>query len=194
MIGRKEHEMTTTWMAGVLAGAALICAAHPAVAQDKAKTEAAELASASQAALQQLYASVPLAKELGPKAHAILVFPKVTKAGLGVGGQHGEGALLKGGKAVAYYKTTGASFGLQAGAQQYGYAMFFMNDKALAQLDNAKGFEVGVGPSVVLVDEGMAKTTTTTTLKDDIYAVVFGQKGLMAGLGIQGNKISKITP
>jgi lipid-binding SYLF domain-containing protein len=194
MIGRKEHEMTTTWMAGVLAGAALICAAHPSVAQDKAKTEAAELASASQAALQQLYASVPLAKELGPKAHAILVFPKVTKAGLGVGGQHGEGALLKGGNAVAYYKTTGASFGLQAGAQQYGYAMFFMNDKALAQLDNAKGFEVGVGPSVVLVDEGMAKTTTTTTLKDDIYAVVFGQKGLMAGLGIQGNKISKITP
>ena len=186
--------MTTTWMAGVLAGAALICAAHPSIAQDKEKSDAAELASASQAALQQLYASVPLAKELGPKAHAILVFPKVTKAGLGVGGQHGEGALLKGGKAVAFYKTTGASFGLQAGAQQYGYAMFFMNDKALAELDNAKGFEVGVGPSVVVMDEGMAKTTTTTTLKDDIYAVVFGQKGLMAGLGIQGNKISKITP
>ena len=119
--------MTTTWMAGVLAGAALICAAHPSVAQDKGKTAAAELASASQAALQQLYASVPLAKELGPKAHAILVFPKVTKAGLGVGGQYGEGALLKGGTAVAYYKTTGASFGLQAGGQQYGYAMFFMN-------------------------------------------------------------------
>ena len=186
--------MTTTWMAGVLAGAALICSAHPSVAQDKAKTEAAELASASQAALQQLYASVPLAKALGPKAHAILVFPKVTKAGLGVGGQHGEGALLKGGNAVAYYKTTGASFGLQAGGQQYGYVMLFMNATALEQLDNKNGFEVGVGPSVVLVDEGMAKTTTTTTLKDDIYAFVFGQKGLMAGLGIQGNKITKITP
>ena len=72
--------------------------------------------------------------------------------------------------------------------------MFFLNEKALAQLDNANGFEVGVGPSVVMVDEGMAKTTTTTTLKDDIYAFVFGQKGLMAGLGIQGNKISKIQP
>jgi lipid-binding SYLF domain-containing protein len=185
--------MTTTWMAGVLAGAALIGATH-ASAQDKGKTEAAKLASEAQAALQQLYASVPLAKELGPKAHAILVFPKVTKAGLGIGGQYGEGALLKGGKAVGYYKTTGASFGLQAGGQQYGYAMLFMNAKALEQLDNAKGFEVGVGPSVVLVDEGMAKTTTTTTLKDDIYAFVFGQKGLMAGLGIQGNKIAKITP
>ena len=186
--------MTTTLMAGVLAGTALICAAHPAVAQDKGKTAAAELARESQAALQQLYANVPLAKELGPKAHAILVFPKVTKAGLGIGGQYGEGALSKGGTAVAYYKTTGASFGLQAGGQQYGYAMLFMNAKAVEQLDNANGFEVGVGPSVVLVDEGMAKTSTTTTMKDDIYAFVFGQKGLMAGLGIQGNKIAKITP
>ena len=186
--------MTTRWMAGVLAGAALMCAPHPSVAQDQGKTEAAELASASQAALQQLYASAPLAKELKGKAHAILVFPKVTKAGLGIGGQYGEGALLKGGTAAAYYKTTGASIGLQAGGQQYGYAMVFMNAAALAQLDNKNGFEVGVGPSVVLVDEGLAKTTTTTTLKDDIYAFVFGQKGLMAGLGIQGNKITKITP
>jgi lipid-binding SYLF domain-containing protein len=103
---------------------------------------------------------VPLAKQLGPVAHAILVFPKVTKAGLGIGGQYGEGALLQKGSAVAYYKTTGASFGLQAGAQNYGYAMFFMNAKALDQLDSA----------------------------------VFGQKGLMAGLGLQGNKIAKITP
>ncbi len=187
--------MTRTYLAGLLAGAALIGAAQPSLAQeDKGKTEAAELASEAQAALKQLYASAPLAKELGPKAHAILVFPEVTKAGLGIGGQYGEGTLLKGGKAVAYYKTTGASFGLQAGGQKYGYAMIFMNDTALAQLDNKNGFEVGIGPSVVLVDEGMAKTTTTTTMKDDIYAFVFGQKGLMAGLGIQGNKIKRITP
>ena len=190
----REHDMTTKYLAGVLAGAALICAAHPVVAQDKGKTDAAELTQEAQTALKQLYASAPLAKELGPKAHAILVFPQVTKAGLGVGGQYGEGALLKDGKAIAYYKTTGASFGLQAGGQKYGYAMIFMNAKAIEQLDNKNGFEVGVGPSVVMVDEGMAKTTTTTTLKDDIYAFVFGQKGLMAGLGIQGNKITKITP
>ena len=185
--------MKTMHIAVVIAGAAIFCAA-PSVAQDKGKTAAAELGIESQAALQQLYANVPLAKELGLKAQAILVFPKVTKAGLGVGGQYGEGALLKGGTAIGYYKTTGASFGLQAGGQQYAYAMLFMNAKALEQLDNAKGFEVGVGPSVVLVDEGMAKTTTTSTLKDDIYAFVFGQKGLMAGLGIQGNKITRITP
>jgi len=72
--------------------------------------------------------------------------------------------------------------------------MFFMNANAIEQLNKANGFEVGVGPSLVVVDEGMAKTTTTTTLKDDIYAFVFGQKGLMAGLGIQGNKITQITP
>jgi len=72
--------------------------------------------------------------------------------------------------------------------------MFFMNDKALQQIDKAEGFEVGVGPTVVVVDEGMAKTSTTTTMQDDIYAFIFGQKGLMAGLGLQGNKITKINP
>jgi lipid-binding SYLF domain-containing protein len=174
--------------------AALFLGTQTSGAQEKGKTAAAELTRDSQAALAKLISTVPAAKALQPKAHAILVFPKVTKAGLGIGGQYGEGALLKGGKAAAYYKTTGASFGLQAGGQQYGYAMFFMNATALAQLDKADGFEVGVGPSVVLMDEGMAKTTTTTTMKDDIYAVIFGQKGAMAGLGIQGNKITKITP
>ena len=72
--------------------------------------------------------------------------------------------------------------------------MFLMNEKALQALDSANGFEVGVGPSVVVMDEGKAKSTTTTTMKDDIYAFIFGQKGLMAGLGIQGNKITKIDP
>jgi lipid-binding SYLF domain-containing protein len=186
--------MRTTWMAVVLIAAAMSGWRYPSFAQDEGKTEAAELASASQAALQELYAGVELAKKLGPEATAILVFPKVTKAGLGIGGQYGEGTLLKNGTADSYYKTTGASFGLQAGGQRYGYAMFFMNQKALDEFVNAKGFEVGVGPSVVLVDEGKAKTMTTATAKDDIYAFVFGQKGLMAGLGIQGNKITKITP
>jgi lipid-binding SYLF domain-containing protein len=189
---RRMPVKTTMLLFAVPLFTALVLVAEPSIAQDKGKTAAAELTSQSQAALARL--DVPLAKTLGSKAHAVLVFPQITKAGLGIGGQYGEGTLLKAGKAAAYYKTTGASFGLQAGGQQYGYAMFFMNEKALSQLDNAKGFEVGVGPSVVMVDEGMAKTTTTTTLKDDIYAFVFGQKGLMAGLGIQGNKISRIQP
>ncbi len=178
----------------VLVAVALIGATHLSAAQEKGKTEAAELTAESKASLQALYATAPLAKQLRPKAVAILVFPEVKKAGFGIGGQYGEGTLLKKGTAAAYYKTTGASFGLQAGGQKYGYAMFFMKAKALSDFESASGFEVGVGPSVVMVDEGMAKTTTTSTLKDDIYAFVFAQKGLMAGLGIQGNKITKITP
>jgi lipid-binding SYLF domain-containing protein len=178
--------MNVKALGGILVGATLVFGCPSAIA-----ASAAEISRDANARLQQLYAAVPAAKALGANAHAIMVFPTVTKAGLGVGGQFGEGALLQKGKAVAYYNTGGASIGLQAGAQQYGYALFFMNAKALAQLDKADGFEVGVGPSVVVVDEGMAKTMTTTTVKDDIYAFIFGQKGLMAGIGVQGNKITK---
>lgn len=115
------------------------------------------------------------------------------KAGLGVGGQYGEGVLFRGGKAAAYYNTAGASFGLQAGAQTYGYALFFLSEETLKSLDKTEGFEVGVGPSVVVADQGLAKSTTTTTVKDRIYAFIFDQKGAMASLGIQGNKITKIN-
>ena len=155
---------------------------------------AAEISRDANKALQDLYAKVPAAKTIGAKSQAILVFPTITKAGLGIGGQYGDGALIKGGKVVGYYNTSGLSTGLQAGAQQYGYVMFFMNEGALKSLDSAAGFEVGVGPSIVVLDEGKAKTTTTTTMKDDIYAFIFSQKGLMAGLGLQGNKITKINP
>jgi lipid-binding SYLF domain-containing protein len=146
----------------------------------------------ARAALQKLTSTVPAAKSLAGSAAGVLVFPKITKAGLGVGGQYGDGVLFKGGKVAGYYNNSGASFGLQAGAQQFGYAMFLMNDKAVGVLSANEGFEVGVGPSVVVIDEGKAKTLTTTTAKDDIYAFIFGQKGLMAGLGIQGNKITRL--
>jgi lipid-binding SYLF domain-containing protein len=165
----------------------LACTTLQAVAQGRGALEAD-----AKRAYGSLVASVPAAKALGGKAVAVLVFPKITKAGLVVGGQTGDGVLLKGGKPAGYYNTSGASYGLQAGAQQFGYAMFFMNENAVKALSDAKGFEVGVGPSVVMVDEGMAKQTTTTTMKDDVYAFVFGQKGLMAGLGLQGNKITKL--
>ena len=158
-----------------------------------AKAPATKLSRDSKAALNRLYAGSSTAKALGEKATAILVFPSVKKAGFMIGGQYGEGTLFKGGKPVAYYSTGGVSYGLQAGAQEFGYAMFFMNDNALAQLDKADGFEIGVGPSVVILDEGKAKTLTTTTAKDDIYAFIFGQRGLMAGIGLQGNKITRIA-
>ena len=146
----------------------------------------------ARAALQQLTSTVPSAKSISGSAMAVLVFPKITKAGLGVGGQYGDGVLFKGDKVAGYYNNSGASYGLQAGAQQFGYAMFLMNDRAVAALGANDGFEVGVGPSVVVMDEGKARTVTTTTARDDIYAFIFGQKGLMAGLGIQGNKITRL--
>lgn len=152
-----------------------------------------ELNASSKAALNQLIASTPAASALSKKAVAVLVFPSITKAGFMVGGQYGEGVLYQGGKPVGYYNTAGASYGLQAGAQQYGYAMFFMTRSALNSLNSAEGFEVGVGPSVVVVDEGMGKSMTTKTMNDDVYAIIFSQKGLMAGLGIQGNKITKLN-
>jgi lipid-binding SYLF domain-containing protein len=162
--------------------------AAPALAKSKSELEAT-----SKQALNKLIATYPAAKSANSKAVAVLVFPSITKAGFGVGGQFGEGVLWRRGKAVGYYNTAGASYGLQAGAQKYGYAMFFMTEKALKSLDSSEGFEVGVGPSIVVIDSGMAKNVTTSSLTQDIYAFVFQQQGLMAGAGLQGNKITKIS-
>jgi lipid-binding SYLF domain-containing protein len=86
------------------------------------------------------------------------------------------------------------SYGLQAGVQEFSYAMFFMDNESLKYLDRSEGWEIGVGPSVVIVDEGMARSLTSTTIREGVYAFIFGQKGLMAGLGLQGSKISRIHP
>ena len=176
------HHALTLAAAIVLAGTAL-----PATAQGKPALDADGLR-----AYNSLVARVPAAKALGKGAAAVLVFPKITKAGLVVGGQFGEGVLLRGGTPAGYYNNAGASYGLQAGAQQFGYAMFFMNEKSLNALTESDGFEIGVGPSVVVVDEGMGKSLTTMNAKGDVYAFIFGQKGLMAGIGLQGNKITKL--
>ncbi len=145
-------------------------------------------------ALAKLYSGTPVAKEMSTIAKGILVFPNVIKAGLVLGGQYGKGALRVDDQTVGYYSTAAASYGLQAGAQTFGYAMFFMNESALDYIKKSSGWEVGVGPSFVVVDEGIARSLSTTTAKDDIYVFFFDQKGLMAGLGIQGSKISKIKP
>jgi lipid-binding SYLF domain-containing protein len=109
------------------------------------------------------------------------------------GGQIGEGVLFESGKAVAYYNSVAASYGFQAGIQQFGYALLFMDAASLANFKASSGFEVGVGPSVVLVDAGVGKTLSTTTVRNGIYAFIFDQKGLMAGIGIQGSKITRIS-
>ncbi len=157
-------------------------------------TDAEEIDRDVKAALETLYASSEVARDLALEAKGILVFPDVIKAGLIIGAQYGEGALLQNGETTGYYNTVAASYGLQAGAQTFGYALFFMTEKGLDYLNSSSGWEIGVGPSVVVVDSGLAKSLTTTTARDDIYAFFFDQKGLMAGLGLQGSKITKINP
>lgn len=153
---------------------------------------AEDLDKDSRQALQILYKSHPLAQTLSQKAKAILVFPNIVKAGLVFGGSYGEGELLRDSKVDGYYNSVTGSWGLQAGAQSYGYAVFLMTEKAVNYLRDTKGWEIGVGPTVVLVDEGVAKNLSSSTLKDDAYAFVFDQQGLMAGVSIEGTKISKI--
>jgi len=165
-----------------------------AVPQPAVAANAAAIDREAKAALATLYNTTPLAKMLGERAKGILVFPNIVKAGFMVGGQFGDGALIVKGKTAAYYNIFAGSYGLQAGAQKFGYAMFLMTDSARAYIDKSGGWEVGVGPSIVIVDAGKAKTLTTTTAKDDVYAFVFSQKGLMAGLGLQGSKITRIKP
>jgi lipid-binding SYLF domain-containing protein len=147
----------------------------------------------AQMSLEKLYASQPAAKTIGEKAKAILVFPNVFKAGFLGGVHYGEGVLFQDGQVKGYYNSVAGSFGLQAGVQVFGYAMFLMTDKALEYLDRSSGWEIGVGPSVVAVSTGMGKSLTSTTLRDDVYAFIFNQQGLMAGAGIQGSKITKKT-
>ncbi|HEX3500857.1 MAG TPA: YSC84-related protein [Stellaceae bacterium] len=170
--------------------AALPLLAPIATAQTADKNAAAD--RKIDATLKQLYGTTPLAKELAPRASGILVFPRIVKAGFLFGAAYGDGVLRKSGVDAGAYRSTAASYGLQAGVQWFGYALFFMNEKALSYLDRSDGWEIGVGPSVVVVDAGLAKRHTSSTLTQDIYAFIFSQKGLMAGLGLEGSKITKL--
>lgn len=156
--------------------------------------EAGDIARSARQALDQLYAGTPAARTLGERARGILVFPSIVKGGFIFGGQIGDGAMFRRGRVSGYYVTTGASYGFQAGLQKYGYALFFMTDSALRYLEETAGFEIGAGPSLVVVDQGVASTMTSSTMRSDIYAFVFNQVGLMGGVGLQGNKITRFDP
>jgi len=147
----------------------------------------------AEAALNALYGHSPGAKALGDKAKGILVFPNVTRAGFIVGGQGGDGVLFQKGKPVAHYNTGAASVGLQAGIQSYGYALFFMTDEDLSYLNRKDGWSIGMGPTIVIADAGAAKDVSTLTGQKGVYGFIFDQKGLMAGMGLTGQKITKIN-
>jgi len=162
-------------------------AARPALAGS-----AAEIDRDVNTAVAKMFDSVPNSRYLGQQARAVLVFPSIVKAGFLFGAQYGEGALRTSSRTAGYYNTVAASYGLQAGVQSFGYALFFMSDSAVRYLDSSGGFELGTGPSIAILDVGAARALTTTTLKSDIYAVFFDQRGLMAGAGLQGSKITRI--
>jgi lipid-binding SYLF domain-containing protein len=175
----------------LLAGVLTAIALQPApVLADRA----ADISRNARSALNTLYAENPGAQAVGKQAKAVLVFPRIIKGGFMVGGQAGVGALIINGRTAAYYNTVAASYGFQAGLQKFSYAVFFMNDASLGYLNESGGWEVGSAPSLVVVDTGLAKSLSTTTLRKGIYVFFFSQKGLMGGIGIQGTKITRYTP
>jgi len=177
----------------LLALAIILVSTLNPISQKASAATAAQLNADGQAALSRLYSQSDRARRYARDARAILVFPKIVKAGFMVGAQGGEGVLFVHGRPTAYYKIGAASFGLQAGGQSFSYALFLMNDAALRYLRKSDGWAIGSGPSVVVVDKGVAKSTTSTTIAKDVYAFPFGQKGLMGGLGLEGSKITPIS-
>lgn len=167
-----------------LASASLVNNASAATAEDLRKD--------SLQALQHLYKAQPFAETISRNAKAVLVFPNIIKAGLVFGGSYGEGVLMRGSKVEGYYNSVTGSWGLQAGAQSYAYVVFLMTESAVNYVRDTKGWEVGVGPTVVVVDQGVAKNLSSSSLKDDAYAFIFDQQGLMGGVSIEGTKISLI--
>lgn len=155
---------------------------------------ASDLNREAQQALDTLYSSNAVAADFGERAQAVLVFPNIVKAGLVFGGAYGEGVLFREGSAPQYYNSFTGSWGLQAGAQSYGYAVFLMTNAAVDYLERSDGWELGVGPTVVLMDEGAAANVSTSTLQDDAYAFIFNQQGVMAGVSVEGTKVTRIQP
>ncbi len=153
---------------------------------------AADLDRSSAQALAALTKSNLVAADISRQAKAVLVFPNIVKAGLIFGGSYGEGELIRHAVTTEYYNSVGGSWGLQAGAESFGYIVFLMTDEAVAYLNKSHGWEIGVGPAVVVVNEGVAKNLSSSTLKDSAYAFIFDQQGLMASLSIEGTKISHI--
>lgn len=189
--------LRTGLFTALIASSALVtgCASYAAsdnkIAQNGSSH--ADLQIDANQALNELYSKNPQALELSKKAVGVLVFPKMVRAGLGFGGGYGEGELRRGSTLLGRYNSVTGSWGLQAGAQSYSYVVFLMNQEAINYLDRTDGWEIGVGPTVVVVNTGAAENISTSTEKGDAFAFIFSQQGLMAGVSIEGTKITKIA-
>ena len=144
------------------------------------------------ATLDHFYALNDQNKSLASSAAGVLVFPSITKAGIGVGGEHGDGALLEKGKTVGYYSTSGASVGLTLGVARHSEVILFKTPEALNKFVNSKNWSIGADVSVAVVKTGAGGSYDTQTLSKPVLAFAFGEKGLMGDVSLQGGKISKI--
>jgi lipid-binding SYLF domain-containing protein len=154
---------------------------------------AAEIDIAVNAALERFRDEVPGGSAFLRRAQGVLVFPKVIKAGLGIGGEYGEGALRVGGRTLAYYSTAGASIGFQAGAQAKTVVLVFLESKALQEFRDSKGWKAGVDGSVAIAKWGVGEDINSVDFKDPIVGFIFGNKGLMYNLTIEGAKFTRIA-
>jgi lipid-binding SYLF domain-containing protein len=143
--------------------------------------------------LKKFKTEVPGGSEFLAQAHGVLVFPTVLKAGFGIGGEYGEGALLIGGKTIDYYSTAAASIGLQLGAQSKSIVIVFLNDQSLSYFQNSKGWKAGVDGSVAVVEWGAGEDINTIDIEDPIVGFVFSNKGLMFNLTLEGSKFTKLN-
>jgi lipid-binding SYLF domain-containing protein len=165
-----------------------VCCTAPGVEA----ASALEIDAKANAAVEQFLNEVPAGKELMDKAEGVLIFPSIVKAGLVVGGEYGEGVLRIDGNAVEYYKTTSGSVGIQVGVQSKSIVILFMSKYALDNFRSSKGWEIGVDGSVAIITIGVGGSLDTTTTKEPVIGFIFGQKGLMGNLTLEGTKISRI--
>lgn len=156
-----------------------------------AKT-AEEIDAEANQALDTLYKESSAAKELGAKAQGILVFPSITKGGLIVGGEYGEGVLRVNGKSQGYYSSASGSIGLQLGISSRSLVIMFMTEEALNEFTSSSGWEAGVDADVTAIDVGATGSLDTTTAKAPVIAFNFGEEGLMAGVSVEGTKVTKL--
>ncbi len=157
-----------------------------------AKT-AKEIDAGVDAALDRFQKEVYSAKDMLKNAKGVLVFPKVIKGGIGIGGEYGEGALRIKGKTVEHYNTVSGSLGFQLGAQVKSIYLLFMEDSALTSFRANSGWKAGVDGSVALIKVGADGSVDTTKTNEPIVAFVLGQKGLMYNLTLEGSKFNKIV-
>jgi lipid-binding SYLF domain-containing protein len=177
----------------VIAMASSMAACNTTPDPTEATSKRRDIDAGVDGSLNKLYSSTPGAQAQGSKAKAILVFPSVIAAGLVVGGEYGEGALRQGGASVGYYKTSTASFGLQAGAQSKALFLMFMTQEALDKFKTSKGWTAGVDGSVAVAKTGANGTLDTGTTAEPIVGFVMTNSGLMANLSFEGTKISKLN-